>query len=192
MSETIIVAGTIRSGLTVTMQMLHAGGVACVGDPPAFEPHDVGDIPWDTLGFQAIKLCDANKQFPPPGRRYRVIVLRRRILQHARAWKKFAVVVGGFPQAARIPRKSVARSIDKDQKAIRHWAARYPCLHVHFEKIINSPAETAARIAAFLELDLDQKKMAGVVIQRTTGCYQGILEMEPEYLARWGITEKTP
>lgn len=40
----IIVTGIARSGLSLTMQMLHAGGIPCAGEPPAFEPYPLGQI----------------------------------------------------------------------------------------------------------------------------------------------------
>lgn len=63
----LIVAGITRSGLSLTMQMLHAGGYPCEGEPPDFEPHPVGEMPWERCERRAVKLVDAHHQFPPAG-----------------------------------------------------------------------------------------------------------------------------
>ena len=56
----IIVAGLTRSGLSVTMQMLWAGGYPCLGRWPAFEQYAVGRVPWHLLPDRvAVKLVDA-------------------------------------------------------------------------------------------------------------------------------------
>ena len=85
---TIIVGGVTRSGMTVTMQMLHMGGFPCFGNPPAFETYMIEKIPWGECEGRAVKLIDMHRHFPPNGD-YRVILLKRSLREQAKSINKF-------------------------------------------------------------------------------------------------------
>ena len=91
----LIVPGIARSGLTVTMQMLNAGGYPCVGEYPAFEKYNIGDIPWEECVGKAVKVVDTHIQFPPEGR-YKVIFLTRDIKQQVKSQCKFLKFIAGI------------------------------------------------------------------------------------------------
>lgn len=169
---TLVIAGITRSGLTVTMQMLQAGGYPCAGEYPAFEPFDISRIPWSDCDGLAVKLVDAHLNLPPPGD-YRVIRLVRDPKQQARSLNKFIGVVTGLPP---VPVPVLVRSFKQDYKAIDRWASRHPTLRMRFEDIITDPAATSKRIAAFTGKQLDTQKMAEVVIARDPECYPTLLE----------------
>lgn len=170
----IIVAGIARSGLTVTMQMLHAGGFPCVGDPPAFEPFPIDDIPWSKCEGRAVKAVDIQLQFPPPGK-YKVILLSRDLKQQAKSTKKFLGAVTGFKG---ITVRSCVKSLKKDYKKIHGWVYGQDSITVRFEDIIDHPRRTAKIIADFVGMGLDIDRMRGCIFPRSSDCYPKLLELE--------------
>ena len=83
---TILVAGCARSGLTMTMQMLDAGGFPCLGEYPDYEPYNFGGLPWEHARGKALKIPDAHEQLQissPPFDDYLVITPRRDLRQQA-------------------------------------------------------------------------------------------------------------
>lgn len=89
----LIVAGITRSGLTVTMQMLHAGGYPCMGEYPAFECFDIGKIPWRECEGFAVKAVDAQLQNPPDSA-CKVIRLRRNLVEQCKSINKWNNLFG--------------------------------------------------------------------------------------------------
>lgn len=178
MRPTIIVAGCTRSGMTMTMQMLHAGGVPVQGEFPAFEPFEIDMIPWGQVQGTAVKLVDSHLQFPPTDRNpgYRVILTTRDITQQAMSQVKF-LKAAGFHLA--IDSKQLRQSIIRDNATIRNWAEQQESmLHIPFERTLSEPAATARRIRDFIgpEFSIDVDRAAAVVIKRSPKCYTGMLE----------------
>lgn len=84
----ILVVGLTRSGLSLTMQMLHAGGHSCFGGPPAFDGYDLGKIPWRSVGMMAVKVVETHLQFPPRDfGPFRVIRLGRDFREQAKSFR---------------------------------------------------------------------------------------------------------
>lgn len=178
MRPTIIVAGCTRSGMTMTMQMLHAGGVPVQGEFPAFEPFDMGTTPWGQVQGTAVKLVDAHLHFPPPDKRpgYRVILTTRNIVQQSQSMAKF-LRAAGFQLS--IDLKSLQRSLARDNAKIRQWAEQQESmLHLPFEDTLKAPDSTARKILDFIgpEFSLDTGRAAAVVVKRSPQCYPGMLE----------------
>jgi hypothetical protein len=174
--KTIIVAGCTRSGLTATMQMLHAGGYNCLGEYPAFEGFEIGSVPFkECVGF-AIKLVDTHLQFPIPGE-YHVIRLKRDLDEQAKSIVKFLKLVCGMPVNNKaIPK--LKKSLEADYKKIDAWASHQKsCITINFEDMITSPAMIAHVIHDFVDEKLDMYKMASVIIDRPTKCLDTMLEM---------------
>lgn len=168
----IIVAGITRSGLTLAMQMLHAGGYPCAGSYPAFEEYPTGDAPWGELQGKAVKLVDAHLQLPRDGD-YSIIRLHRNMKEQAKSFNKFISVMGFPPKKKKILIKSFIR----DYKIIDRWAKRHNCLRMHFEDMINNPAKSSQKIAEWCPQDLDIKKMESCIIKRSPDCYPTFLEL---------------
>lgn len=171
----IIIAGIARSGLTVTMQMLHAGGIPCVGEWPAFEPYGFEEIPWTECRGKAVKLVDAHLQIPPDGE-YDVIRLHRDAQQQARSQIKFAQAILGRSLGTSVNR--MAKSFAADYAVIDEWAKKHRTLHLYFEDIIRQPAATAAKLAEWLRTPVDIEKMAACVVKRKADCHPTLLEIE--------------
>lgn len=174
--KTIIVAGIARSGLTATMQMLNAGGYPCVGEYPAFEAYQIGQVPVGILKGKAFKCVDTHLHFPNPGD-YHVIRLRRNLKQQAKSSLKFLRMLGQPVDRRAV--KQFEKSFPQDYRKIDSWAKRQKgVLEIDFENIILDPVEVAKRIAEFTGESLDIDKMASVIIKRGPECYDGMLELE--------------
>lgn len=170
----IIIAGITRSGLTVTMQMLFHGGHEVVGEYPAFEPHPVGKIPWDTYfeSDKAIKLLDSNIQLPPDGD-YSIIRLKRNLKEQAKSFNKFLQQIVGQPP---VEIKGLIKSFKSDYLEIDEWVKKHKNLYISFEEIINSPMKVSKKISNFCSKDLDIKAMAECVVKRSPKCFPIMLE----------------
>lgn len=181
-SPAIAVCGFPRSGSSLTMQMLHAGGFPCIGNWPAFE-----DLPFDALlaalpraGGQAIKLLDAPQVagYPDLGVPFRSILLRRDPDEQARSFAKFANATMGL-RIDRAGRKRVARSFARDLPKLRTWCDVHgPVLELRFEDLIEKPIATADAIASFVGGPLNPVRMSMQVRQRSPLCLEGLLELE--------------
>ncbi len=174
MKKTVLVLGIARSGLTVTMQMLYAGGYSCAGERPAFEPFPMFGIPWDECKGKAVKVVDAQLQVPVPGN-YNIIYLRRDLNEQAKSTNKFGSILSGMPEQ---PIKSLKNGLKKDYKAIDKWVKGHDVLRIEFEDLIINSHEVASRINDFVGGDLDVAKMADTVIPRGPGCFDGLLELQ--------------
>lgn len=171
---TIIVAGITRSGLSMTMQMLNAGGYPCAGEYPAFEPYDIGEIPFDKLKGMAIKSVDTHLQFPPSGD-YVVIRLKRNMIEQSKSIVKFIKIMGVPVNRSEI--KQIKKNLPKDYAKIDRWAKRQSkCLEISFEEILADPKGAAELIEHYSGTKLDTVKMAAVVVKRGAECYDGLLE----------------
>lgn len=169
----LIVAGIARSGLSLTMQMLHAGGYPCAGEPPAFEPCPVGCIPWKRYGGHAVKFVDAQLDLPPDGT-YDVIRLRRNLQEQARSFNKWtAVMFRGVP----IPISKIVASFRRDYLVIDEWAKNHHLLMLGFENLITDPRGSAILLRDWTGKDLDVDRMAACVVKRSPACYPGLLEL---------------
>ncbi len=170
----LIVAGITRSGLSVTMQMLHAGGYPCEGEAPAFEEHAMGAIPWSECRDKAVKLVDANLHLPPHDVDCDVIRLRRTYREQVKSINKF-ISAFGMPE---IPSGNLLRSLVRDYDLIDKWASQYRTLVLDFEELMLSPLAAATKIAEFCQRPLNTEAMAAVVRKRDAACYPTLLELE--------------
>jgi len=169
----IIVAGITRSGLTLVMQMLNAGGFPCEGDYPSFEEHPFGEVPWGECFGKAVKLVDAHLQLPPPGN-YKIVRLARNLKQQAKSFNKFTKIFG-MPSA---PVALLIKSFKRDYITIDKWAQGYPVLRLGFEAIILDPTKAAEKLAEFIGVPMAIRAMAKTVIKRGTDCHPTMLETE--------------
>jgi len=176
MSEpTIIIAGITRSGLSLTMQMLDAGGFPVQGEYPSYEPFDIGTIPWDKCHGTSVKMVDTQHQIPPDGR-YWVIRLRRNMTEQSRSFNKW---ISALFHAKSIPPSKLVESFKRDYAVIDAWAVQQEKLLVlDFENIINKPEYVARVLSEFVVKRLNENAMVQTVMPRSPECYPGLLEIQ--------------
>lgn len=189
MSQPItMVCGLPRSGTTLMMNMLYAGGMEVYADNmDSFETIKNIELPkydaflYDCRG-KAVKLLDPLYFTPPRSKhKYRFIWMHRNPQEIARSQFKFFKLSN--PDAVLTIQSLVHLSNElkeNTEKSItmltRHRASGV--LVVGFEEVLVKPLEVAGKVAEFLGLPLDEGAMAGVVIERGPGCYDGFLETQ--------------
>lgn len=194
----VIVAGSGRSGSSMLMWMLEGGGLDVTGHHQYFEdPRSMEELDLEFVrSFRgATKILDPHR-YLPKGLRLsgaKAIWIDRDRKQQARSWIKKSEDIRRRKMRItdNLPRNDV-HQIMRMLKQSRKQGV--PCLAdvtgnsvlcLTYENIVAKPHTNSVRIAEFLGMDLDTRKMALRVIPRKTSCMQGMLEND---LARMGPT----
>lgn len=173
-----VVSGVPRSGTSLVMQMLAAGGIEPVTDGVRRED---ADNPRGYLEYAAVKRLPEHAEWVsgargravkvihllvprlPPGVPYRVILVRR-------DWEEVLA-----SQAAMLRRRGgPAPELEADRLVavfeaqlaeVVAWSARHgaPLLEVTHRDLLEAPAATAAALDTFLGGGLDRDEMSGAV-----------------------------
>jgi hypothetical protein len=176
----VVVSGLPRSGTSMLMKMLEAGGVPVVTDGVRtadednprgyYEVERVKDLSRETdrswlagSRGQAIKVISFLLKSLPPDLNYRVIFVRRDMEEILASQKKMLARRGETDDT---PPERMREHFQDDL-----WRARYQLTHrpwfemleVHYGEILARPLEGARQIADFLGGHLDVEVMAGVV-----------------------------
>jgi hypothetical protein len=176
----VVVSGLPRSGTSLMMQMLQAGGMELVTDrvrePDASNPKGYFELeavksldkrtPPDWLEGargKAVKIVSSLVRWLPERYDYRVIFMQRD-LGEVMASQNAMLAARGVP-----PDTSQDRAVEAHYRAhvadtLRLLSRRRNCmtLVVDHRDALTRPAETAQRVARFLELPLDLERMAAV------------------------------
>ena len=167
----IVVSGFGRCGSSLVMQMLHAGGVPCLGQYPAFEGRAA------VAPGQAVKILDPHREAPAP---YpipplaRVIWLDRDAREQAASHAKFVALTMGLHYDREHRRRLVAMLRADRPHALRAIGKR-PLLLLSFEGLLASPGTQAARLAAFVGSPLfDVAAAVRQVQRRSPRCAEGL------------------
>lgn len=175
-----VVSGLPRSGTSMMMKMLDAGGIAPIIDnirtadednPKGYyefervKALDKGDTAWvaDAVG-KSVKVISALLRHLPAEFEYRVVFMRRRLEESIESQKKMLARRGEDPD--KVSDDEVLNLLRKHLDMVDRWLARQPnvrTLDVQYHEMIAHPAEGVARLNAFLGGDLDTAAMAQVV-----------------------------
>jgi hypothetical protein len=176
----IVVSGLPRSGTSLMMNMLQAGGLPIVTDalrtadddnPKGyFELERVkqlarGDKAWvaDAEG-KVVKVISALLEHLPPTCTYKVLFMQRR-LPEVLASQRRMLERRGEPTDT-VPDQTMAALFEKHLRTIEGWLAAQPnvaVLYVPYHELVERPAEQVERIVQFLGLELDRGAMLGAV-----------------------------
>ncbi len=178
-----IVSGLPRSGTSMMMQMLEAGGMAILTDglreADADNPRGYyeferlkqlpkGDHAWlEEAQGKAVKLIAALLEHLPPDHRYKVIFMRRRMAEILASQKRMLVRRGEDPD--KTDDEELARLFEKHLRKVEAWLAAQPhvdVLDVDYNAVLADPAPHVRRINAFLGGFLDVAAMVAVVDAR--------------------------
>jgi len=176
----IVVSGLPRSGTSLMMNMLQAGGVALVQDGERtadddnpkgyFELERVkqlskGDVAWvDEAHGKAVKVISYLLEHLPASSSYKVLFMRRRLPEVLASQKKM-LIRRGEPTDT-IPDAQMAALFEKHLQKIEGWAASRPnveVLDVPYHELAEQPEHHVDQIIGFLGLDLDRSKMLAAV-----------------------------
>ena len=173
-----IVSGLPRSGTSMMMKMLAEGGLPSLTDQIRnadednpngyyeFEPVKQlvnGQFDWlsDADG-KAIKIISALLEYLPKQHRYKVIFMERQIKEILASQQKMLARRNEKPGTEDA---TMQKEFEDHLKATQYWLARQPnidVLYIEYNAMLNNPAEYCEKIAAFLEMPLDTKKMGAV------------------------------
>jgi hypothetical protein len=182
--ETItIVSGLPRSGTSMMMKMLAAGGIepltdnirAADDDNPKgyFELERVKQLETDKGWLpeargKVVKLISALLKHLPAGYEYRVVFMRRRMLEILASQRQMLIRRG--EKADSVPDEKMAAMFEKHLAQVENWLSSQPnirTIYVSYNETLTDPSRQIARISDFLGggLDLDIEAMATVVDQ---------------------------
>jgi len=174
-----IVSGLERSGTSMMMQILSAGGVPMAFDEsrPADESNPKGyyeleggkiinklangAFPLDQFKGRFIKITTYGLQFLPPGN-YKIIYSERNLEEILDSMEKMAGIKDGQRDETRESFKKL-NELTKNKISTR---GDTQILLVNYNDILSDPEPHIRKIIAFLELPLDFQKMIDVVDQK--------------------------
>ncbi len=180
-----VVSGVPRSGTSLMMQMLGAGGLALLSDgrrgPDPDNPRGYleyepvkrlrRDASWlGAAAGRAVKVVHALVPSLPPDRDYRLILMRRDLREVAASQRamlerrRTAGTVG--PAADELPDERLVEILAAQLDEVERWAQAQPrvdVLRVEHRTLLSDPKAGAARVARFLGGGLDVEAMAKVV-----------------------------
>jgi len=176
----VIVSGLPRSGTSMLMKMLDAGGLPAMTDGlrTADEDNPRGyfevervkglaqekDRTWLREGRgKAVKVISFLLKSLPADLNYKVIFIRRDIAEVLASQKKMLVRRG---EKDEMPAERMAELFEADLFKSRYLLSHEPqfeSIDVHYPRILSQPLEEARRIADFVGGGLDVEKMAAAV-----------------------------
>lgn len=172
-----IVSGVPRSGTSLLMQMLAAGGMPLLADEVRAADEDnprgyyeyapvmasARDASWfDEARGRAVKVIHTLLPRLPEGDQVRVILMRRDLSEVLRSQQKMLARRGGAP----LEEKGLAAVFEAQLTRAREWAIERPrtaLLDLDYAVVIGDPAAAARRLDAFLGGGLDVAAMAACV-----------------------------
>ncbi len=175
-----VVSGLPRSGTSMMMKMLEAGGIppmtdairtADVDNPEGYyefervKQLDKGDIGWlpDAQG-KVVKVISALLKHLPPGYEYRVVFMRRRIEEVLASQKKMLVHRGEATDA--VSDEELAQLYRKHLAHVDAWLTSQPnvkLLNVNYNTMLKDPEAELPALLAFFDNKLDRDKMLQIV-----------------------------
>lgn len=176
----VVVSGLPRSGTSMMMQMLEAGGMEVMTDGlrAADEDNLKGYFEYETVKAlhtdrswlpeargKAVKIISELLKYLPETQTYRIIFLRR-ALEEVLASQDRMLVRRGVQPGGPAENAEIARVFSRHLQETEAWLSGRPgfrTLYVHHRQILADPAGEAARVNAFLDYRLDEAAMAASV-----------------------------
>jgi hypothetical protein len=174
-----IVSGLPRSGTSMTMKMLEAGGISPLTDhirtpdddnPKGYYEYErvkklkEGDTAWlpDASG-KAVKIIAALLMHLPSDYEYRVLFMRRNLDEILASQSKMLRNRG---EESNVDDATMATLFTKHLQQVRAWMNSQPnlvYLDLDYNAMVNDPAKYARHINQFLDGRLDEESMVAVV-----------------------------
>lgn len=176
---TTIVSGLPRSGTSLMMQMLQAGGLELLTDalrtPDEHNPrgyfeleavkHGRNDLSWLAHARgKAVKVIHLLLMNLPTDQPYRVIFMNRDLQEVVKSQRAMLKQQG--QTGAALADSALAGIFEKQLTTVHHWLAEQPnfsVLYVNHRDVMEHPSLAAEQINAFLNGDFSVNNMAAVV-----------------------------
>lgn len=178
----VVVSGLPRSGTSMMMSMLQAGGVPVLTDnirradddnPQGYYEFELvrqleHDTSWldDAVG-KAVKVISQLVPQLPPQYEYRIVFMLRNMAEILASQRQMLMRRGRAANA--VSDEALAQVFAKHLVQVRHWIEAQPNMHVLYVKygdVLAQPVEQAQRVDRFLGGVLSVPAMAGVVDER--------------------------
>jgi Sulfotransferase family len=177
----VVVSGLPRSGTSMMMRMLEAGGMAPFTDGERaadidnpegyYEFRRVMDLEKDPdrrwvreARGRALKVISFLLRHLPDDNAYRIVYMRRNLDEVLKSQDKMLDRLGNPAPGADL--EAMKEAYRNDIVAARLYARKQPhmeMLEVHYAETVGDPAATARTVNAFLGGGLDEAKMAAAV-----------------------------
>jgi hypothetical protein len=175
-----VVSGLPRSGTSMMMKMLDAGGIPPVTDelreadednPKGYfefervKQMDQGDTSW-VVGARGkvVKVISALLKHLPPGEQYRVVFVRRHMPEILASQRKMLIRRGEDPD--KMDDAQMAVLFEKHLKQVDEWLraqSNFRVLYVHYSDVLTDPQPQIDAINRFLGGNLNLAAMAQMV-----------------------------
>jgi len=184
----IAVTGLGRSGTSLMMRMLDAGGIPVYAEEKVTYEFAHCERPERIIGecFGAVKLMDPVRWRPPKTERghtikYLFIWMQRDYKQQAQSYAKTQRQLHALTPSREHVRAYMKMFKKETAQAMHLLMHQYPgsrLLTVSFEALLKNPLEESRRIMGYLQPDFQPRatQMAKVVIKRDPKCLEGFLE----------------
>ncbi|MEZ4515919.1 MAG: sulfotransferase domain-containing protein [Chloroflexota bacterium] len=179
-NDIVVISGLPRSGTSMMMKMLEAGGLPPITDslreadqdnPKGYyefervKQLDKGDTAWvpEARG-KVVKVISALLKYLPDNEQYKVIFIRRNMPEILASQRKMLVNRGEDPD--KMDDAQMAMLFEKHVQQIETWLKEQPnfdVLYVHYSDILSDPLTQAQAISQFLDGRVDPEKMIEVV-----------------------------
>lgn len=179
-STITVVSGLPRSGTSMMMKMLEAGGIPPLTDqlrtadsdnPKGYyefervKQLDKGDTAWipEARG-KAVKVISALLKHLPAEYNYRVVFVRRHMAEILASQRKMLINRGEDPD--KMDDAQMAVLFERHLKQVEQWLAEQPnfsVLYIHYSDILAEPLAQIKQINQFLGGRLDTEAMAAAV-----------------------------
>jgi hypothetical protein len=174
-----VVSGLPRSGTSLMMQMIVAGGMPALTDGlrAADENNPKGYFEWEAVKTlkdhpdaiaaaegKVVKIVSAVLKQLPANREYRIVFMRRPLDEVVASQNKMLTRLGR--EVPSTPVSSVYAAFEKHLNEIEGWLSRRANTTVLYQDhlaLLDRPREEATRIAAFLGGNLNIDRMAAQV-----------------------------
>jgi hypothetical protein len=176
----LIVSGLPRSGTSLMMSMLAAGGLEVLtdhlripdDDNPVgyFELEEVkklmkGEHSWlANSNGKAVKVISTLLPYLPDGYHYRIIFMHRAMEEVLASQRKMLINRGEDPE--KVSDAQMAEMFKKDLQQSERWInsqAHAARIDINYRQLITNPRSLVAEINTFLGGGLDEGKMLGVI-----------------------------
>ncbi len=176
----IVVSGLPRSGTSMMMKMLEAGGLPILTDnlreadannPKGYYEFERvkelpnGDHGWiPEAGGKVVKIVTGLIMHLPSDARYKVIFMQRAMKEVLSSQKKMLGRLGR--EDDRVEDEKMKKIYQEHLKQVNAWLAKQPnieVLYVNYNTMLGSPLESLQKVSEFLGGGMDVTVMAGVV-----------------------------
>ncbi len=176
-----LVSGLPRSGTSMMMSALKAGGMTLLTDgirtkdennPKGYFEYErvkklsSGDIRWlRSAQGKAVKIISALLEYLPEGFAYRVIFMERNLAEILDSQHRM-LIRDGRRVEKELSDDDLRRSYEQHLLDVKAWLAKkngFRTLFVSYNDILRQPEQEFAKVADFLEDRVDPRRMAEVV-----------------------------